>query len=66
MNTDPRDSIQSNPAHVDDRHALLARRAVRQQLAAKRTGDDHLARLYGQLAAEHIDRHLAARRARLP
>lgn len=55
--------------HTDDHHALLARRAVRQQLEAVRSGDDALARLYGRIAAEHVNRHLAAMRAcerRLP
>jgi hypothetical protein len=46
--------------------AALARRATRQQLAAKRRGDIDLARLYARLAAEHVDRHLAPLRSRLP
>lgn len=44
-------------------HARTARRAVRQLIAARKAGDVEAATLYAQLAADAVDRHLAALKA---
>jgi hypothetical protein len=45
------------------RHAQDARRAVRNMLKARERGDQLTADVYAKLAAQAIDRHLAARRS---
>lgn len=47
-------------------HDLAARWAVRQMLAARMARDHELNGAYSQLVRLHLDRHLAARRRRLP
>lgn len=60
-NTQP----QANTAAPAIPHALAARWALRQMLAARAARDLELNGLYAQLVNAHVDRHLAQRR-RLP
>ena len=62
MNT-PQPSQQ--PSTRPRPYAVLARRAVRQMVAAKLAGDEQSADQFSRLAAEFVDLHLEQRR-RLP
>jgi hypothetical protein len=53
-------TAQPRPAETSTRpYAVLARRAVRQMIAARRAGDRESAEQFGRLAAEFVDAHLA-------